>query len=391
MVLLLDGGVSGEAAASTGSGGGVFRAREGGGCAVSAGDAAASGGSGGGPFLARDEGGGGREAIGDEGLGLGKFDAEGGWLFMPAVGAGGVVDERGGGGRDAMGAEATGEDDGREVADQAGGREDADAPGDAFGGRDCKRDASHAGGGGARDGERAVTAGMFEPDGGRDAVGEGGGGCGRREGVGGRDATGVLVAEGAGGCTTGVVVAEAGGCTIGVAVADGVGECDVIGAPGAGAGGRDTTAGAIGVAPCSSLVRSAAVRASMTARRSLPACSASSAARRNQRKPSTLSPVAQSALAVSSATETLSGSSASGAGTAELGATSASITDLALRESRLYQRICDRIRVAACVGTGRRFYEPVRGKVALASPSSLAGRTTRSSSQPHPTQKLVVD
>jgi hypothetical protein len=128
-VLLLGGGVSAGGAGSGGSGGGALRAWEGGGGLGISADAAASGGNGGGPFRAREEGGGGREADGDGGLGLGKFDADGGWLLRPTAGTSGVVDDGGGGGRETTGDAATGDEDGRAAADHCGGVDDAETDG----------------------------------------------------------------------------------------------------------------------------------------------------------------------------------------------------------------------------------------------------------------------
>jgi hypothetical protein len=87
------------------------------------------------------------------------------------------------------------------------------------------------------------------------------------------------------------------------------------GAGGGGAGGTTEAGdGAGGGRLCSTVLRSAALRARFSARKSSPDSSARSAARRSQRKASNCSPVRYSARAVSIATATGSGSAGSTSG-----------------------------------------------------------------------------
>jgi len=158
-----------------------------------------------------------------------------------------------------------------------------------FGGSGAARDLVDGGGG-----RRAFAA-----EGARDTA----------DGGGGRDLAcrGNAVSGGAVLACAGVADGEGGG---GGGVRDGDG-----GGGGIDGGGREGIgAGAGAASSCSALASSAAVRARRTARKSFSACSAASAARRNQRTASCLSPIPQSVLAVSSAIATSSASSGSGAG-----------------------------------------------------------------------------
>jgi len=142
----------------------------------------------------------------------------------------------------------------------------------------------------------------------------GGGGAGATDG---RERSGSALAAGARPCGDGGVgatEARYGGCW-----ASGGNGGGVAARRGGGGGIEGSAAGGGGVSCAwSSLVRSAAARASLTLLRSSPACSAASAARLSQRIASLRSPTPHSAFAVSSAVVTSSESFDSGEGIAAL-------------------------------------------------------------------------